>query len=283
MTSNPALSAKKIPIPKRKRYVETAELDAIADAGSPVIRAVIDLAYVTGQRISDVLDLGVGGEDKEYVRLVQMKTQHRMKLRRTPGLVAVIKKATAICTKQLRKSAREKGVDPETIVFNSFGRPYTYFGFNTLWQRAKTTSGVQDTRFHDVRATALTDADELGMDAQKLAGHASRTTTEGTQDSERSGAARTRTVSERTVTVSQRNRRSDTNRLMAGYVMDFMSFVCCICSSSIAYRPEIKSVISLGTGSDKMHLVSGRSVFCAVRKTRPASDNVGKKAANWRL
>src|SRR5437870_8998460 len=31
VTSNPALSAKKIPIPKRKRYVETAELDAIAD------------------------------------------------------------------------------------------------------------------------------------------------------------------------------------------------------------------------------------------------------------
>jgi hypothetical protein len=62
-------------------------------------------------------------------------------------------------------------------------------------------------------------------------------------------------VSERAVTVSQRNRRSDTNALMVGYVVDFMSFVCCICSGSIAYRPGIKSVISLRTGSDKMHLV----------------------------
>lgn len=42
---------------------------------------------------------------------------------------------------------------------------------------------------------------------------------------------------------------------MVGYVVDFMFFVCCICSGSIARRPEIKSVIYPRTGSDKMHLV----------------------------
>ena len=65
-------------VPKRKRYIENSELNAIAAAGSPIIEAVIDLAYVTGQRISDVLDLSLDVKDKEYVTLVQRKTGHRM-------------------------------------------------------------------------------------------------------------------------------------------------------------------------------------------------------------
>jgi integrase len=178
-TSNPVRDTKKIAIPKRRRYVENAELEAIGGAGPPVIRAVIDLAYVTGQRISDVLDLSLDAQSKEYVTLVQRKTGHRMKLRRTRGLITVINAVTATCEKQLRKSAREQGVEPETIVFNSLGLPYTYDGFSTLWQRARKESGIQDARIHDVRAKAITDAEELGMDAQTLAGHASRTTTEG--------------------------------------------------------------------------------------------------------
>lgn len=178
-TTNPVRDTKKIAIPKRKRYVENAELDAIGAAGSPVVQAVIDLAYVTGQRISDVLELSLDFKEKNYVTLVQRKTGHRMKLRRTRGLITVIKAVTATCEKQLRNSAIEKGVEPETIVFNSRGLPYTYDGFSTLWQRARKESGIQDARIHDVRAKALTDAEELGMDAQTLAGHASRTTTEG--------------------------------------------------------------------------------------------------------
>jgi hypothetical protein len=64
-------------------------------------------------------------------------------------------------------------------MFNSRGLPYTYDGFSTLWQRVRKESGIQDARIHDVRAKAITDAEELGMDAQTPAGHASRTTTEG--------------------------------------------------------------------------------------------------------
>ena len=57
--------------------------------------------------------------------MVQRKTGHRMKLRRTRGLITVINAVTATCEKQLRESAREQGLEPETIVFNSLGLPYT--------------------------------------------------------------------------------------------------------------------------------------------------------------
>jgi hypothetical protein len=96
-----------------------------------------------------VLDLSLDVKEKDYVTLVQRKTGHRMKIRRTRGLITVIKAVTATCEKQLRKSAREKGVKPETIVFNSLSLPYTYDGFSTLWQRARKESGIQDARIHD--------------------------------------------------------------------------------------------------------------------------------------
>jgi hypothetical protein len=41
-----------------------------------------------------VLDLSLDVKDKEYVTLVQRKTGHRMKLRRTRGLITVIKAVT---------------------------------------------------------------------------------------------------------------------------------------------------------------------------------------------
>jgi len=69
-TANPVRDTRKVSIPKRTRYLEDEELEKIAQTGSPVVRAVVNLAYVTGQRISDVLDLGVeqGGEHFEKDR-----------------------------------------------------------------------------------------------------------------------------------------------------------------------------------------------------------------------
>ena len=175
-TANPVRDTKKVPIPKRKRYLENEEIEKIAASGPPVVRAVVNLAYVTGQRISDVLDLEIEQSAGEFVCLIQRKTGHRMKLRRTKDLSAVIAQAKATCSALLLKA--HKNAKPKTIIFNRRGAPYTYDGFSTIWQRARVASGVLDARIHDVRAKALTDAEELGMDAQRLAGHASRATTE---------------------------------------------------------------------------------------------------------
>lgn len=175
-TGNPVRDTRKISIPKRTRYLENEELEKIAQSGSPVVRAVVNLAYVTGQRISDVLDLGVEQLSEDFIGLVQRKTGHRMKLRRTKHLAAVLQRTQTTCRSLLLKA--HKDVKPSTIIFNRRGKPYTYDGFSTLWQRARVASGVSDARIHDVRAKALTDAEELGLDAQRLAGHASRVTTE---------------------------------------------------------------------------------------------------------
>ncbi|MBF0421725.1 MAG: tyrosine-type recombinase/integrase [Magnetococcales bacterium] len=47
-----------------------------------------------------------------------------------------------------------------------------------MFRTAKLKAGVEDFHFHDIRAKALNDAKRLGIDPQKLAGHASMQTTE---------------------------------------------------------------------------------------------------------
>jgi len=136
----------------------------------------VNFAYVTGQRISDVLDLGVEQLSEDFIGLVQRKTRYRMKLREIRNLAAVLQRTPTTCRSLFLKA--HKDVKPSTIIFSRRGEPYTYDGFSTLWQRARIASGVSDARIHDVRAKALTDAEEPGLDAQRLAGHTSRVTTE---------------------------------------------------------------------------------------------------------
>ncbi len=61
------------------------------------------------------------------------------------------------------------------------GQPYTVNGFNSIWRRLVQRSGLEDVRFHDIRAKSLTDAKHHGgLDyAQALGGHEKRDTTEG--------------------------------------------------------------------------------------------------------
>jgi len=54
------------------------------------------------------------------------------------------------------------------------GQPYTADGFRSIWQRAMEKAVAKNLeRFteHDLRAKVITDARNLGQDAQRIAGH----------------------------------------------------------------------------------------------------------------
>ena len=61
---------------------------------------------------------------------------------------------------------------------NREGHPYTTGGFDSNWKRKRKKAGV-DFAFHDLRARAISDADEIGGTkyAQELAGHQEERTT----------------------------------------------------------------------------------------------------------
>ncbi|MCP4285369.1 MAG: hypothetical protein GY792_13090 [Gammaproteobacteria bacterium] len=53
--TNPVIGTRPMPQNKRDRYLSDNEYKAIWDAANPVMRCIMDLCYLTGQRVGDVL------------------------------------------------------------------------------------------------------------------------------------------------------------------------------------------------------------------------------------
>lgn len=187
--TNPVTAIKTMSIPARSRYITDSELRRIKVAAmyggpgerkrtknrsGPMICALIDMAYLTGQRIGDLLELewSAVGKDGIHFRPAKVKgsTGAAVLIEWTPRLRAVIERVKKIGRRHLR------------VVFTTQdAQPYTYSGAITAWKRAVSRAGIEDCHFHDIRAKALTDKDRAeGMDAARtMGGHSTQDQTAG--------------------------------------------------------------------------------------------------------
>jgi integrase len=60
------------------------------------------------------------------------------------------------------------------LICDRKGLAYKYGTFNTHWLKAVRKAGIQGLHFHDIRGKAATDAQEMGLDYQKLLGHSTK-------------------------------------------------------------------------------------------------------------
>lgn len=187
--TNPVLSIRTMSIKKRTRYISDSELRRIkvgaiyGDDGQrtrsgEMICLTIDLAYLTGQRIGDVLDLrwskrlatNASGSveapyiDTDGIHFEPSKTAKssgaRVLIEWTPHLRRLIDRL---------RGAREN--QRGYVISKNNGERYTYSGFASAWKRAIRRSKVQDCHFHDIRAKALTDKEgKEGMRAASTMG-----------------------------------------------------------------------------------------------------------------
>jgi integrase len=192
--SNPVTSIKTLPTPARDRYPTDSELRRIKVAAhygqttktgkrlrtrqGPMIACIIDLAYLTGQRVSDVLDLrwnkraatNEAGDvvapyiAEEGIFFKPSKTAGttgaKVLVTWTPRLKAVIERIEATGRRNLR-----------FVITSQEAQRYPYDAFKSRWQAAVKRAGVKGLHFHDLRAKALTDTDEaLGVKAAQTKG-----------------------------------------------------------------------------------------------------------------
>lgn len=172
--TNPCVGIRRHKEQARGRYITDKEYQAIRGAAEhKAIPAVMELCYLTGQRISDVLSLRNDQISKEGISFVQQKTGAKLLVKMTPDLKAAIADA--------RKSHPQK-IGPAgsyaTLLYTRGGKPYSYGTIKDAFNRAKDAAGVPDVTLHDLRAKSLTDANREGHDAQKLGGHTDRKMTE---------------------------------------------------------------------------------------------------------
>lgn len=193
--ANPVTEVAGAPEKKRDRYITDAELEAVRSAAllgndnkpTPsglAIVALIDLAYLTAQRIGDLLALNWADVSGEGIIFHPSKTVNssgvRMLVEMTPDLQTILDSA---------KAGKVKAIGP--VICTQSGGRFTYSGAQTAWKRAcrrarhwyENACGVNNQtpeasflvgmHFHDLRAKALTDKrrQEGAAAAQALAGH----------------------------------------------------------------------------------------------------------------
>lgn len=159
--SNPCIGIKRHEEAKRDRYISDDEFRAIRSAATPRLQVIIDLLYLTGQRIGDVLTIRYADLTPDGILFSQQKTGAKLLVKWSPDLRNAVEQA-----KKLHGNLRAL-----TLLHNRRGKTPDYSTTKIQWNKACAKAGVKDANIHDLRAKSLTDANRQGLNAQTLAGH----------------------------------------------------------------------------------------------------------------
>lgn len=153
--TNPVVGVKRLKEAKRKRLLTPAEFAQIREAGSPRLQAVMDVLYLTGQRIGDALAIQSSDMLEEGLSVVQEKTGAKLVVRWTPGLKAAVARLLVVR-----------------------GRRLNYDMIERDWLKATRAVNVLDARLHDIRSMAAVAVGRGRDRATALLGHATEAQTE---------------------------------------------------------------------------------------------------------
>ena len=161
---NPCRHIPRLRVAGRSRYITDTEYKAIREQANDILRAAMDISYVTGARISDVLAIRIQHWTADGLMIRQIKTGKLQLFKRTPILEQVIDQARRI----------PRPVRGLYLLSTLKGQPYKYSTILTWWNRATAAANVGNANFHDIRGKAATDAKRDGVDYQALLGHTSK-------------------------------------------------------------------------------------------------------------
>lgn len=165
--SNPCIGVKRLPEKQRDRYITDEEYLAIYAQAGDRLQIIMDLCYLTAQRVNDVLTIPVRDLTDDGIEFEPSKTKRstaaKLLVPWTPDLEAAVARA-----KTLRGNVRSL-----TLLSGRSGRAPDYRTVALQWEKACRAAGVEDAQLRDLRAKSLTDAEEQGHDPTALAAHSS--------------------------------------------------------------------------------------------------------------
>ena len=168
--SNPCIGIKRHRETPRDRYITDAEFAAIRAHAVDWLVPIIDMCYLTAQRINDVLTIRFSDISAEGIAFQQQKTGAKLLVRMTPDIEQTI--ATAKTTKAKSRIA-------SLYLFAArAGKAREYRTVRDKWEQACAAAGITDAHLHDLRAKGMTDTERQGNNAQTLGGHTDRRTTQ---------------------------------------------------------------------------------------------------------
>ncbi|MFW5972393.1 MAG: tyrosine-type recombinase/integrase [Bacteroidota bacterium] len=172
VASNPCTGVRRNSERARSRYVTDDEFQAVKELADPWFRAVLDLAYITALRRGDLVEIRRSQITEKGLEIDHRKTLWSAGIRMSDALRSVID--------ELRSVAKS-----EYLLCDARGSKISADRIKTKWRYLREKAirhGAMDEErpwtFHDLRAKAGTDAEERGIDPQRLLGHTSRQQTE---------------------------------------------------------------------------------------------------------
>lgn len=165
--SNPVFGVDKHEEKQRDRLLTKTEYAAIYAKSGPRLQCIMDMLYLTGQRVNDVLKIRRDALTEDGVYFKQQKTGKKLLVRWTPELRAAVERA-----KQLTKDI------PTLTLFSGRRRKAPdYRSVKLQWDVACVAAGVSEAQMRDLRAMSLTEAEDEGKNPTALAGHSSESMT----------------------------------------------------------------------------------------------------------
>jgi integrase len=157
----------------RDVYIDDDQYMAVLAEADQTLKDAMELAYLTGQRVSDTLAMDETKMRDGTVEVRQGKTRQKVRVRIVGQLAAVVD----------RIKARKRGckIYSTGMIVNKHGRPLKIGAMQSRWRDACEVAGIKGIQFRDLRAKAGTDtADSTGdmRKAQQQLGHKNITTTE---------------------------------------------------------------------------------------------------------
>lgn len=149
----------------RKHYGKDSEVSQTVNSDNPRLKAIILLAVDSGMRRGEILKLRWSDIDFEHGK-VNIVGSHTKTERERDAPLSFRAKLALINVRELYP------VDE---------RPFPLTDTKTGWRTALNFAGITDLRFHDLRRTAITRWQQMGLPlafAGKLAGHATSKTTQ---------------------------------------------------------------------------------------------------------
>ena len=147
MNTNPCIGVRKKHNPPRRRYVTDGEYQALVQAASPMMSAAIQLAYLTGLRQTDILNLKWSQVKNDEIDVDQSKTDVEIAKSITPAVRAALDLAKSdLC-----------GVRSVWVIHTKGGQKYTRDGFQANFRRVKKAANLVEPQFRDLRKKGATD------------------------------------------------------------------------------------------------------------------------------
>ncbi len=160
---NPAIGIKRLDEGVRRRLITLEEFNAIRDKAGTRLQCIMDLWFLTGQRVVDVLSIRLADLREDGIYIEQDKTEARLVVGWTPELEAAVARAKALI----------RGVSGFTLFQGRKRKPVDYRTVRDQWVKACEAAGVEDAQQRDIRAMAATAIRAQGGNATALLGHTS--------------------------------------------------------------------------------------------------------------